>query len=292
MTAVVAISDYASLQSAVADYLIRSDLTTQIQLWVSLAEAKFNRDIRNRKMEQRTTAPTTSGSAYIALPSDFLEIRKASLLTNPVRPLTFRTPTQMDWLHRDQTPSIPNAYTIINGELKLSPVPDSVYSIELLYYQQIPALASVVQAASAVVASGGTGYAVNDILFGAFGAGAPAFFTVSSVSTGAVTAVTVRNSGAFSPTPANPISVTGGTGTGCTLTVTYSALGQNWLLTSHPDLYLYRTLMNAGGQLKDTDMLTQYAQWAAAETDSLMDEESRESWNGGPLQPTTDVRVI
>ena len=74
----------------------------------------------------------------------------------------------------------------------------------------------------AAIASGGTGYTVGDVL--TFSGGTfttAATVTVSTVSTGVITAITISNNGAYSVLPSNPISVTGGTGTGATFNGTW-----------------------------------------------------------------------
>jgi hypothetical protein len=77
-------------------------------------------------------------------------------------------------------------------------------------------------AIAATVQSGGTGYAVNDVLTVVGGTySSQATFTVSSVSGGVVTAVTLSSGGtSYSVLPTNPVSTTGGTGSGCTLNIT------------------------------------------------------------------------
>lgn len=81
------------------------------------------------------------------------------------------------------------------------------------------------EALSAVVAAGGTGYTVGDdisLLGGTLGTGqAAAVFNVDTVSGGVVTAVSLVSSGGYETAPTNPVSTGGGTGTGCTLTVTF-----------------------------------------------------------------------
>lgn len=83
------------------------------------------------------------------------------------------------------------------------------------------------EAVSATVSAGGSGYANGDTLTVALGAGAQgaqgehAQFTVSTTSGGAVTAVTLATAGNYEVVPSNAVSVTGGTGTGATLTVTW-----------------------------------------------------------------------
>lgn len=76
---------------------------------------------------------------------------------------------------------------------------------------------------TATVQSGGTGYTLNDVV--TLSGGTPilaATYTVTGVSGGVVTAVTPLNFGTYSVLPTNPVSVTGGTGTGLTVNVTYS----------------------------------------------------------------------
>ena len=60
------IVDYASLQSAVTEYLARDQDTTliaRIPTFIQLAEAKFNRQLFVRQMEQRATALVNLGSS-------------------------------------------------------------------------------------------------------------------------------------------------------------------------------------------------------------------------------------
>lgn len=74
---------------------------------------------------------------------------------------------------------------------------------------------------SAAVAAGGTGYTVGDVLTVAGGSSTTtAQLTVSTVSGGAIAAVTVSRAGVYSALPGSPASVTGGTGSGATFTLT------------------------------------------------------------------------
>lgn len=50
------ITDYTSLQSAIADYLGRSDLTTQIQTFINQGEARIYRNLRVAALEKAITA--------------------------------------------------------------------------------------------------------------------------------------------------------------------------------------------------------------------------------------------
>ena len=76
---------------------------------------------------------------------------------------------------------------------------------------------------SQTIATAGTNYAVNDtvtVLGGVYGT-TPATYTVSSVTAGAVTGLTLTNAGTYTSVPANPASTSSnGSGTGLTLTLT------------------------------------------------------------------------
>ncbi len=80
-------------------------------------------------------------------------------------------------------------------------------------------------ATSAVISAGGSGYAVGDTitLTGGTAVSQPVF-VVATLSGSAVATVTVGYPGSYSTKPANPVAQgsTSGSGTGCTLTVTYN----------------------------------------------------------------------
>lgn len=79
------------------------------------------------------------------------------------------------------------------------------------------------KAYSATIAAGGTGYTVgDDITLSGGTSTTAAVFNVDTVSGGVVTAVSVVTAGDYTVKPGDPVSTTGGTGTGCTLNVTWN----------------------------------------------------------------------
>ena len=66
----MALTSYATLQTAIKNALHRSDLDTAIPDFITLAEDKLNKRLRLRGMETRATASISS--EYVALPSGFL----------------------------------------------------------------------------------------------------------------------------------------------------------------------------------------------------------------------------
>ncbi|SEL24143.1 Lysophospholipase L1 [Kosakonia sacchari] len=75
------------------------------------------------------------------------------------------------------------------------------------------------------ISSGGTGYTVGNVLtvVGGTSAAAASITVVSVSSEGAITAAAVGRPGVYTATPANPASVTGGSGTGAIFNLTWNA---------------------------------------------------------------------
>lgn len=99
--------------------------------------------------------------------------------------------------------------------------------------------------AVASIAGGGTGYAVNDILTVSGGTSShTAKLRVTSVAAGVIDGIAVEEGGAYTVSPSNPVSVTGGGGSGATFNLTITAAG--W--TANRDgLTVGNVTINAGG---------------------------------------------
>lgn len=101
------------------------------------------------------------------------------------------------------------------------------------------------------IVNGGTGYTVGDTLTLSGGTSAiTATFTVSAVSGGVITAVAGLNNGAYSVIPANPVSVTGGTGSGATFNLTWgvgAGSGSNFTITNAGSGYVEQPTVSFSG---------------------------------------------
>jgi hypothetical protein len=136
----MAINTYATLQSSISDWLNRSDLTSAIESFISLAEAQMNRTIRHRDMIERAQA--TMDSEYSATPADWIQSVSLILETTPVTQRDYGTAEEMN---RKKSTNVaggkPQCYTHVGDEIQVYPVPDSTsYTAELVYYAKIPPL--------------------------------------------------------------------------------------------------------------------------------------------------------
>ena len=114
----------------------------------------------------------------------------------------------------------------------------------------VQATASVAQMVSntATIQAGGTGYTLNDVvtLVGGTPATVASTYTVTAVTGGVVTAVTPLNFTAYTVLPTNPVSVTGGTGAGLTLNVTY-AIQSSFTITNAGSGYVEQPTVTFSG---------------------------------------------
>ena len=134
------LDSYANLQASIASWLNREDLTSQIPDFITLAEARFNRELRVNAMVQRDYTVATTG--YVQLPSDWLQ-HIAIVVTSPANTydaLTYIGVEEYYDLQKRNMTGTSRYYTIIDDKILLLPVPTSNTTLEITYYGKIPAL--------------------------------------------------------------------------------------------------------------------------------------------------------
>ena len=141
------ISDYASLQSAVARWAGQSsdpafpDAVTDA---ISLCEARINREVRAPEMLVRATA--TISSEFEALPADTLGVWAATLIDGDAEyPLRQVAPDRHAALSSQaRNYSRPNWYSAQGLQMRFQPAPGSVLAMRLLYLGKVQPLTSTV----------------------------------------------------------------------------------------------------------------------------------------------------
>lgn len=142
----MALTTYTELKSSLADWLNRTDLTSAIADFISLAEAQMERQLRTRQMIVRATASFAAAAEYGTVPDDFLETKSIKLDTNPVTSLSFQTIEGMDQLSNTTYLSSgkPLYFTVVGNQFRLLPIPDGAYTADLVYYAKLTKLSSTV----------------------------------------------------------------------------------------------------------------------------------------------------
>ena len=138
----MAIGTYAELQTAVANWLDRDDLTDRIPEFITLAESRFNRLLRLRSMEAKYTANTVASQRNLALPTSYIQMRNFQVNTSPLTTLSYVTPEIYDRLWGGSTLGTPKFYTILANEVSFGPIPASVMEVEMLFYKKFTNLST------------------------------------------------------------------------------------------------------------------------------------------------------
>lgn len=133
----MSISTYAELKSAVADWLNRRDLTSQIPSFIAFAEADISRKVKHWLNEKRVS--TSLNEQYEILPDDWLEtIRLEHEDGTEIRLVS--SVDMADLQTRYPTSGKPTHYLVTAGQIKLHPAPDGEYPVFLTYSARIPSL--------------------------------------------------------------------------------------------------------------------------------------------------------
>ena len=141
----MAITNYTNLQTTIADFLNRDDLTSVIPTFIQLSEAQMNRDIRHYEMEKRATGEQSAGDAYMQVPSDWLETIRLSLTASGTSAVTMASRAAIADIrakNENVSTKLPYYYCHVDGQFELYPTPVETTDFELLYYQKIPDLAT------------------------------------------------------------------------------------------------------------------------------------------------------
>lgn len=163
--AIVAVSrivDYTTLQQAIGDELDRSDVETQIPLFIQMFESMVERTVRVRQMLCKGQSLGWRNSRFVPLPDDFLEARNVEVVwgePNPAGPelglvdgkrfqATYQSPGVLDQLKQGNvqfSPRLQHHFTFFENNVEVYPelsALDIEYRMELEYYAKIPKLGS------------------------------------------------------------------------------------------------------------------------------------------------------
>lgn len=131
----MSISTFAELQSAIASWLDRTDLTARIPDFIVMAETRMMRKLRTRLMEVETDLATVSGDRTIALPADYREPQNLWInWTSGREVLHYVSP---DLLETATASGLPQYWAIDRGTIAFQRPADQVYSLTFRYIQKL-----------------------------------------------------------------------------------------------------------------------------------------------------------
>jgi hypothetical protein len=136
----MAISTYAELQSAIASWLHRTDLTAVIPDFIDLCEASMQRNLKVGDQETTATLSLTS-SGTVALPTGYNGARRLRYFDGSVyQDISFvdLVPSDYDGV----TASRPVVAVVVGSNLTIRPIPDQTYTATLDYYAKFTPLST------------------------------------------------------------------------------------------------------------------------------------------------------
>jgi len=142
----MALDTYVNLKTAIAQWLNRTDLTSDIVDFVTLCEDEIARRVET-EFERRDTI--TLDAEIVTLPSDVREITSLALdLTSRRGPIEILAPEQLT-IYKAASGNLTGyprraAITSNGTELILAPVPDVAYVAEIIYGTKLDRLSSSV----------------------------------------------------------------------------------------------------------------------------------------------------
>jgi hypothetical protein len=127
----MALTTYTELQAAIAGRLHRTDLTTQIVDYITLAEKRINRALRLDAQETEATLTATVGSRSMTVPTLYGSSIALYLTTYlPRIKLEYRLPTEMQ-VYSDNGPS--DNWTIDGSVISTDSPADLAYTYAFRY---------------------------------------------------------------------------------------------------------------------------------------------------------------
>lgn len=128
----MAITTYAELQAAAANWLVRADLTARIPEFITLAEVRLNRALRTRMAEADAALSASAGARTIPLPAGFAEPLALWRVRDDGsrRALRFAEPSLLGLISLRGEPAV---WTIDGANLAFERACDQAYAFTLRY---------------------------------------------------------------------------------------------------------------------------------------------------------------
>lgn len=141
----MAINSYATLQTAVANWLNRADLTSRIPEFIGLAEARFG---RHEAVQSERRETLTLATAAVTLPTDCREVRSLTY-DDGIRhgPIEIISPEELPMKNAAfGATGVPRFGAVVKDgtELLLAPAPDQSYSTTIVYLVTFTSLSATV----------------------------------------------------------------------------------------------------------------------------------------------------
>lgn len=134
------ITNYTELQTAIASWLNRDDLTDDIPAFIQLAEAQIARRLRKSTVR----AALSLSSSAVVLPAACAELRSLRFDTSSLNSaIPVVTPETLAG-YRSSAAGAPRVAAVVGNVLLLDRTPDQTYAAEIVYFSTLTPLSDSV----------------------------------------------------------------------------------------------------------------------------------------------------
>lgn len=127
----MAITDYPSLKTAVANYLHRTDLTANIPDFISMAEWRIARALRVSQLLTTGSVTVSAGASTGTLPTGFLELANVKISTGAE--LQYVPPDRIDNVSGS---GVPWVYTLVGSTITVAPTWTAGGTLTVTYWKK------------------------------------------------------------------------------------------------------------------------------------------------------------
>ena len=131
----MSISTYAELQTAIAGWTHRANLTSYLGDFITMAEERMFSELKVKEMEARTDY--TPASRYLSTPTRMTSIRRIVAKSTPPIELIGTSPDGLRVVY-DTGSGTPSHYTVLGSEIEFNRIPN--VDVEILHYAAPAAL--------------------------------------------------------------------------------------------------------------------------------------------------------
>jgi hypothetical protein len=139
----MSLASYTDLLASVASWMNRTDLTTVIPDFVTIAESRIARDLRLREQSTAGTLTTSISTRAVALPTDWLEFSNVVIDGDPATSCQFVANEYLNTRFPNESyAGRPYFYSIEGDSVLFGPMPDDAYTVNIDYVARFPDLAT------------------------------------------------------------------------------------------------------------------------------------------------------
>ncbi len=135
----MSINTYNELKSAILDQLKGAGLEEHIEAFISATEDRLVKDLKGnarfslKGKDKTDTLIATAKVGSVLLSRDMLNVRSVRVQSDKSTRLKALSPWELVDRYEDSGPGTPSVYSLLGMALKLRPVPDKNYRIEVTY---------------------------------------------------------------------------------------------------------------------------------------------------------------